>query len=300
MTQTIQTQLPQEAIKLLEEIRQKHQISLEELTKEVLQKYNTSKFFQSDQTKSLEEKLIFVTKTIKGEYFNLIPYQPFNIVPTGIGPVRVTKSGVKRGDIHVWTKEKQSDVLRSVSMTDSDLDKLIQIQLFNYYKDVKLGKYSSGDFSADHRTVFQNPTMINMQPLQIFEKLGIKRCKISESLSNLAKEQNKFTVSTDMRIIRGIIIRHAKGVKETESGVKREWAYYDIFDNSLDEDITDPDGTVVSPIFRVWVHPLWMIYDDDNQIDFVGPITSYNKGVSMNGYTLLPAYTPSGKIKEET
>lgn len=300
MSQQTQAQLPQEAIKLLEQIREKHQIGLEELQNEVLKKYNTSRFFQTDTTKSLEEKLIFCAKTVKGEYFNLIPYNPYNVVPTGIGPLRVTKAGTKRGEIHVWTKEKNTlDVLRSVSIIDSDLDKLLQIQLFNYYKDVKLGKFSSGDFSADHRTVFQNPTLVNMQPLQIFEKLNIKRCKISEVFSNLAKEQNKFTVSTDCRIIRGIIIKHAKGVKETDSGVKREWAYYDIFDNSLDEDITDPDGTVVSPIFRVWVHPMWMIYDDDNQIDFIGPIASYNKGVSMSGYTLIPAYTPSGTIKDQ-
>lgn len=142
--------------------------------------------------------------------------------------------------------------------------------------------------------------MVNMQPLQIFDKLNIKRCKISEALSNLAKEQNKYTITTDCRIIRGIIIKHGKGIKENDSGVKREWAYYDIFDNSLDEDITDPDGITVNPIFRVWIHPIWMVYDDDNQIDFIGPITSYKKGVSMNGYTLIPAYTPSGIIKEET
>jgi len=296
---TQQFQLPQEAIKLLEEIRQKHQISLEELQKEVIQKYNASKFFQSDQTKSLEEKLVFVAKTIKGDYFNLIPYNPYNVVPTGFGPVRVTKAGTKRGDIHVWTKEKDKDVLRSISITDSDLEKLNQIQLNNFYKEVKLGKFSSGDFSADHRTQFQNPSAINMSSLQIFEKLGIKRCKISEALSNIAKEENKFTVSTDMRIIRGIIIKHAKGVKKTDAGVDKEWAYYDIFDNSLESEITDPDGTVVNPIFRVWVHPLWMIYENDNQIDFVGPITSYNKGVSMNGYTLIPTYTPTGKIEVE-
>jgi len=297
--QTQQIQLPPDAITLLKKVQQKHNISLEELQKEVIQKYTTTKFFQADKTKSLNEKLLFCTKTVKGAYDNLIPYNPHNVIPTGIAPIRVTKAGTKRSEIHVWTKEKNKDVLRTVTVTDRQVDELNQIQLFNLYKDVKLGKFSSGDFSSDHRSIFQNPQLVNIPPLQIFERLNIKRIKMAEVLSNVAEKQGNFDRTTDCRIIRGIIINHGKGTKITDSGTPRDWAYYDIYDASFDEDFTDPDGVVVKTILRVWVHPMWMIYEKDNQIDFIGPITVWNKGVSMSAYTLLPVYTPSGRIEAE-
>lgn len=303
MSQTQQIQLPPEAINLLKKVQEKHNISLESLQREVAEKYTSNKFFQSDKTKSLNEKLIFCTKTVKGQYDNLIPYNPYDVVPTGIAPLRVTKAGVKRSAIHIWTREKNNvDKLRNISVTDKQVNNfnqfLNQIRLFNFYKDVKLGKYASGDFSSDHRTIFQNQKPVNLTPLQIFEKLNIKRCKIADVLSNVAKKQGRFDDTTDCRIIRGIIINHGKGKKVTDSGVEREWAYYDIYDASLDDDFTDPDGVVVKTILRVWVHPMWMVYEKDNQIDFMGPITVWNKGVSMAAHTLLPAYTPSGKIEE--
>lgn len=295
----IQLKLPSEAITLLKKVQKKHNISLEELQKEVITKYQTIKFFQADTTKSQEEKLIFCTKTVKGAYDNLIAYNPYDVVPTGIGPILVTKAGIKRANIHVWTRENDNvDAIRSISATDKQVDELRQIQLFNFYKEVKLGRYSSGDFSTDYRSVFQNPTPVNMQPLLIFEKLKIKRIKIVDVLSNIAKKEGKYDKTTDCRIIRGIIINHGKGTKVTDSGTEKEWAYYDIYDASFDEDFTDPDGVVVKTILRVWVHPMWMIYEKDNQIDFIGPITVYNKGVSMAAYTLLPVYTPSGNIEE--
>jgi len=212
----------------------------------------------------------------------------------------VTKAGTKRSEIHVWTREKNdTDALRAITITDKRVDEVGQIQLFNFYKNVMLGRFSSGSFSADHRSIFQNPTPINLQALQIFEKLKINRIKIVDVLSNVCKKEGKYDKTTDCRIIRGIIINHGKGTKVTDSGTEKEWAYYDIYDASVDEDFTDPDGVVVKSILRVWVHPMWMIYEKDNQIDFVGPISVYNKGVSMSAYTLLPVYIPSGKIEEE-
>ena len=299
MSQTKQIELPSEAIDLLKKIQEKHTIGLDELQKIVTTKYNTTRFFQTDTSKTLKEKLIFCTKTVKGYYDNLIPYNPFDVVPTGIAPIRVTKAGIKRSEIHVWTREKNNtDALHTVTVTDKKVDELKQIQLFNFYKGVELGRFSSGNFSSDHRSIFQNPQPLNMQPLQVYEKLDIKRCKIADVLSNVCKKEGKYDKTTDCRIIRGIIINHGKGIKVTDSGTEKEWAYYDIYDASLDDDFTDPDGVVVKTILRIWIHPMWMIYEKDNQMDFIGPISVYNKGVSMAAYTLLPVYTPSGNIEE--
>lgn len=292
-----QTQLPQEAIDLLEKIRKKHNIPLETLKNEVITKFTSNPFFQSDKTKNYEQQLVYCASTIKGAYDHLIPYNPFDVVITGIGPIQVTKAGVARADVHVWTREKNIDYLRSIGFTEENVEKLNTLQLFNLYRNVQLGKFSSGDFSSDHRSIFENPSPVALTPIQIYEKLKIKRCKISEVLSNLAREEGKFTKTTDVRIVRGIIIGRGSGEKVTDSGTKKPWAYYDIHDSSLDEDLIDPDGVTVRPIMRVWVNPMWMIYEKDNQIDFVGPITSFNKSVSMNGYCLIPVYTPTGQIE---
>lgn len=293
-------QLPPEAITLLKKIQQKHEITLEALKREVIQKYNSKKFFHDDKTRTLEQKLFFCTKTVKGYYDNLIPYKDYSVVPTGIAPIRVYKSGTKSSEIHVWTREKNNtNTLRAIRVTDEQVEKLNQIQIFKVYKDIKLGRFSSGDFSADHRTIFQNPGIVNIAPLEIYKKLNIKRCKIAELLSNVAKKEGKYDKTTDCRIVRGIIIKHGKGSKVTDSGTIKDWAYYDIFDASLDEDIVDPDGVVLKTILHVWVHPMWMTYERDNEIDFIGPISNWDKNISMNAYTLLPVYTPSGKITEE-
>lgn len=300
MTQTQELQLPPEAITLLKKIQEKHNINLKTLEREVIKKYQSNAFFQSDTTKTLQEKLLFCTKTIKGHYDNLIPYNPYDIVPTGIGPIKLINNGSDlRSEIHVWTKEKDKSILRSVSVTGiNEVARLNQIQFFNYYEQVKLGRFSSGDFSMDHRSEFLDPKPLKLTPLQIFERVGITRCKIKDVLDNISKESGGYPVTTDCRIIRGIIIGHNKGVKTSDAGVKKNWAYYDIYDASLDEDFTDPEGTVVKTILRVFVHPMLMIYEKDNQMDFVGSLQVYNKGVTMQGYTILPAYTPSGKIEE--
>lgn len=289
------TNYTQEDMVLLNEIREQHTtVTMEELGQEVMEYYNREsikKAFPNDP----QARLSHCVKMVNGDYRILVPYNPYTVIPIGIGPVRNTKSG-KRGEIHVWIQNKQGqDELRSISLSDRNTDKVKQVQMFNVYNNVKLGQFQSGDFSGDHRSNFRDPQPLGMEPLSVFDRLNINRCKIKDVMSNTAKKSGNWTVSTDYRIIRGVVLDHNKGV----SAKGNHWAYYKVTDYSFKDDIVTPDGTVVNPVFSIWVNPLWLVYEKGSEIDFIGPIEARNQQVSMTGYCLLPVHS-LGRIPEET
>jgi hypothetical protein len=64
--------------------------------------------------------------------------------------------------------------------------------------------------------------------------------------------------------------------------------------------IISPDGSKIAKrSFTVWVNPIWIIYDKDNTIDFVGTISTNptSKEVSMTASLLIPVHVPYGGIK---
>lgn len=294
---SIQAPLPEMTPELQERINNlsiKHKTPLNEIMDELTKLYNTT-FIQCD--KSLPTPLLkfdYCIKVLTGKLEREIKYEGFDVIVVGIGSVRITKTGKKRGDLCIAIPEKDGLKLRNVSWIGEMAEQINNIQPMKGYQGVKLGRFSSGDFQADDRTTFGSPLDIGMTPMELLTELKINRCTIAESIHNLArKDNNGYYRKTDWVVIQGMIYNNNRGTYKSGNG---EYALYTVMDQSLDSDFTTPEGITVPKKFTVSVNPVLMIYGRDNEVAFCGPLSVYKNNVQMEAYYIDPIHVPFGTI----
>jgi hypothetical protein len=296
-----QISLPESAVNRLQTLSKFSGVSYEELVKELYVEYNKVSIQTDTSLPTPEEKLDYCSKVMNTRYTNRIPFKLYNIITMGIGRVFNTSSGGKRGEIYVVIDDNGKSVLRSVGFSGKDTDMIKNINTMCMYNNVLLGKYKDGSFSGDDRTAFKDPIKLEVSPISILEELKVNRCTIATSIDNCSIEEKStdgkyYAKKTDWKIMRGMIANYKKGVKEGQ-----EWGVYTISDDSMKEDqVINTEGTKIAKrSFTVWVNPVWIIYDKDNTIDFVGTISTNpnTKEVSMTASLLIPVHVPYGGIK---
>jgi hypothetical protein len=296
-----QISLPEATANRLQVLSKFSGVSYEDLVKELYLEYNKVSIQTDTSLRTPEEKLDYCSKVMNTRYTNRIPFKPYNVITVGIGRVFNTNSGGRRGEMYIVVDDNGKSVLRSVGLTGKDADIIKNVNTMCMYKDVLLGKYKDGNFSGDDRTVFKNPEKLEINPLSILDELKINRCTIATSIDNCSIEEKSsdgkyYAKKTDWRIMQGMIVSYKKGVKEGQ-----EWGVYTIADDSMKDDVViSVDGSKIAKrSFTVWVNPVWIIYEKDNTIDFVGTISvnPNSKEVSMTASLLIPVHTPYGGIK---
>jgi hypothetical protein len=293
--------IPEPTMNRLQVLSKFSGVSYEELVKELYVEFNKTSIQTDTSLKTPEEKLDYCSKVMNTRYTNRIPFKPFNLITLGIGRVFNTNSGGRRGEMYIVVDESGKSVLRSVGFSGKDVDVIKNVSTMCMYTDVLLGKYKDGNFSGDDRTAFKNGTKLEVSPVSILSELGVNRCTIATSIDNCSIEEKSsdgkyYAKKTDWKIIQGMIVSYKKGVKEGQ-----EWGVYTIADDSMKDDVViSPDGSKLAKrSFTIWVNPVWIIYEKDNTVDFVGTISTNpnTKEVSMTASLLIPVHVPYGGIK---
>jgi len=293
------SQMPPELQERIIAIQTKHKVSQEEVMSE-LQKLYMGKFIQNDETlPTAEAKLAFSVRVLESKFDRYVKFDPYNVITTGIGKCIKLKNGSQRQDVFVAVQEDNNLVNRSITFKGSNLEHLKNVQTLYGFNNVKLGKFPSGEFQGDERTLFENPQNIAMSPVQLLDQLKVKRCTIAQTIHNLAKvdktSSGEYVRRTDWRVIKGMISNHYKGISKKG----QELANYTITDGSLDDDFTSPEGVTIKKQFTVWCNPLLVTWEKNNEIDLCGPISIYDNNVQMEAYLVLPVHTPFGAIGGE-
>ena len=285
--------LPDFVLQKFNMIRNKTQLTLEE----ILEEYKTiffDPFVQQDpQFKSDYDRHLYSVRVLIGRLLFRPPVKEYDVIPIGIRGKRVTKSGTVMSIIYALVKFPEGTKLTRIIMRNSQADDYKNITLFSLYK-VKLGMLQGGDLIADFRTKWENPQLVPLDPYKVLEKLNVKRITIAEAPQNPSKVTSSgFVDELDWRVIRGIIIRKNQGVRPDGT----EWGVYTIIDETVEaEEVITEDGRYIMPGFSVWVDPVLMDYDVESECDFVGTVRQTKSGdYVMDCFLILPVHAkPAG------
>jgi len=286
-------ELPSFVLEKIRTICERSEFSEEEIKKDYLEIFQNPFIQQDPQFTSDEERHRYASAVLWTRYVSRPPVAEFEIIPIGFDGKRISRAGNPTSTIFVLSKEKNGVKLRRVSCPREVATLYRDVTLFAKYN-VKLGQFrGGGDFIADNRTKFEHPILLRLKPNEIMEKfgpkLGIKRVTVKEAEKfPSVKRSDGYTDLTDWRVVRGIIVREARGTRDDET----EWAMYIISDESVNAEPTvAPDGTIIQPGMPVWHPPEMHVYRVESECDFYGTIVLNEEGrPRMNCYLILPVH----------
>lgn len=229
---------------------------------------------------------------VKTRYLFRPPVREYDVIPIGMGGLRQTKIG-EMSTLFALVRSgpgSPTTLKRIVFLGDSARESR-SITLFAKYR-VKLGTFSSGDLRADSRSIFEDPTPINLDKRELLKYLSIKIIPISEAEKHLSRtDSSGYTDPLDWKAIKGIIIRVFKGNRPDGT----PYGVYTVVDESVGtEPKVSADGKVLTPGFTVWIAPELMEYDTESECIFVGTIQKREgKEPFMNCYMVIPLFVRS-------
>lgn len=283
---------PDFVTKRVDEISEKFQVSREEVLREFEQIVADPLVAQDTQLTTPEERLTHASRILWTRYVGRPRVQEYDIVPLGYLAPRSTKSGDKMSSLFGLVKDGGESSLRRVAFFGEQAEKVSDITPFVRYK-VKLGKFKDGkDMSADNRSVFENPSMLNLKPLEVFERLNVKKITISQAKDNPSlKDSSGYVDKTDWRLIRAIVSNKNSGQRE-DGG---HYYSYTILDDTASTETVTQDGRVLRPGFTVWVDEKQHNYQPDDECDFIGTVEVSKKGqITLNAVAILPVHVRGG------
>jgi len=274
-------QLPPKAQELITRISQARQIPQEELTKAYLDIYN-SPFVQTDPSFVDDQSRVDYCLAVMWQRYMLRPpVREIEIVPIGVSPPRLTKSGDLMGNLFVLSSSSKKPI-RLVLRGKEMISRVKSIVLGAKYK-IKVGQFSSGDLVADERTVFDDPEGLDVTLQQIMERLGVPEVPRLADLSKYPSrvEEGGYVDPSDWRKLSGIIIRGNKGQRKDGT----DYYVYTIADISLEPNEQGYVGVTV------WTDESQFIYRPEDEVEIYGTVQVREKGdVSVNGYLILPRH----------
>ena len=196
------------------------------------------------------------------------PVTPHTVIPLGYSKARQLKSGSVTSRLFVISDDGK---LHPVILYDEQVEALNSLTLMSLYSDVALGSYSDNiTYTADDRTKFSQPTMVESTPAELLAQFNFPKTDIKHVEQNLSKKittsTSSFTDERDWRIIRGIIQREIT----SKEGIKLG---YNVIDSSImmDEPKTLPDGRKRNPGITIWMNEQLMSQSVGDECDFYGP-----------------------------
>ena len=266
---------------IIVKIAQIRQIPQEELVKAYLDIYN-SPFVQTDPSFIDDQSRIdYSLAVLWNRYMLRPPVREVEIVPIGISPPRLTKSGELMANLFVLCPSSKRPI-RLVLRGKEMISRVKTIVLGAKYK-IKVGQFSSGDLIADERTVFDDPEGLDITLEQIMERLGIPEVSCLADLPKYPSkiEESGFVDLSDWRKMKGVIIRANKGQRKDGT----DFFVYTIADTSLEPTEQGYIGVTV------WTDESQFIYRPEDEVVVYGTVQVKDKGdVSVNGYLILPKH----------
>jgi len=274
-------QLSPKVQEIITKISQTRQIPQEELVKAYLDIYN-SPFVQTDPSFIDDQSRIdYSLAVLWNRYMLRPPVREVEIVPIGISPPRLTKSGELMANLFVLCPSSKRPI-RLVLRGKEMISRVKTIVLGAKYK-IKVGQFSSGDLIADERTVFDDPEGLDITLEQIMERLGIPEVSCLADLPKYPSkiEESGFVDLSDWRKMKGVIIRANKGQRKDGT----DFFVYTIADTSLEPTEQGYIGVTV------WTDESQFIYRPEDEVVVYGTVQVKDKGdVSVNGYLILPKH----------
>jgi len=243
-----------------------------------------SEFVQKDeQFKTDEDRIKYCLAAVTMIFSDRLPVKPYDIIPVGVGPKRVSQAGKYYSDLFVIINNR----LRRIQVKSTAIPILDQITFDQKYKDILLSAFSkdpASDLSADDRAVLNRPEFVanfDLEKVVEIPQVKIRDIALSPSLTT----SDGWTVRTDWKVVEAMIASHMKGGSEE----KGYWGFYRISDGSGPISV-GTKGQLLESI-TVWVAPRLMKYGAESICRFYGTISLDNDGVpSMNAYRIKPVF----------
>jgi len=268
----------------------KYNIPIEQVTKEYWEFFNDP-FVQTDpQFQGDADRHNYCIKVIWVRYASAPPSQEYAIIPIGYSEPRMTKQNLLIARILALIKEKDGFEKRTIICRGDKSNVIKDIQLFFGYQ-VALNYFNNTYFTVN-KTVFENPKLSPIDAFTLLRKqVGVKEVKIAETPFSISRkdEQNKFVDEWDLYMVRGIVVRFAKGIRDDGT----QWGLYVLSDDSVagSQPSLTPDGRIIPNQFAVWTPASQVRFDENSEIAAVGTIgLTDQKEPQMNAVAVLPIH----------
>jgi hypothetical protein len=186
-----------------------------------------------------------------------------------------------------------------VSLQGDICFKIKTLSFFNLYEGVKLWEFKdSSDLGADDRAKFENPVAIEMNPMDLLDRLKIEKTTIADAYNHISKKDSAgYPNKNDWKCIQGFVGFTSQ--TDYENGDFGEWGKMIVSDETTDTEKTSvsASGDVISPGFTLWTSPTLQNYPRESECYFLGPIVESKRKdksghesiqIVMNCYCIIP------------
>lgn len=284
--------LPQFVNERIDLIQRKSGINKAEIVKDYI-RYFEDPYVQEDKSFSGDEaRHKYTAMILWNSYINRPPVKLVNIIIAGLGGVRTTRAGKKQGEAFTLFKYKDGYRPRRIVFQEDIVDVLKELVPLAAYK-TKLGEFSAGgDYVADNRSIFDTPINTNLTAEKVLQMIRAERVPKLSDTKNYPSKINAagYVDSSDWKIVSGLVYSSYRGPRKNDPD--SEMGVYNIIDFSLSRETTvSEDGRASRPGFTCWCAPELVIYEDESELEFAGPISLSKTGeASMNIYLINPIH----------
>jgi len=289
------TTLPEYVTEVIERINKLTSTSSTDLQAEFSQ-ILLDPYFSGPDFKTDEQKFRYAANMLWARYRARRPVKEFTVIPIGYEGFRYAKANKRKySNIYVLNTERR---IKKVGLYGTEAELYKTITLGSSYK-VKLTEGKDGNLGADSRTRFENPQVVPTDLMSIYQKVlkvpevpDLASCATLPYPSKMVPSTTggkPFVDSLDWRIVKGIVTGSSSGKRKDDDS---EWGSYRLIDQSLGtEEKVNPDGSVTSTTFSVWLEPTLMNWGTESEVYCIGTIgINDKKEASMNAVSCVAIF----------
>lgn len=266
--------IPEEGMKRLRDIQAKYpkQLTVEGLVEETYVKFYSPNMQKDKSFASVNAKLIFCSKAVKNKYNTREPLPEFQVLVWG-KEKESNFDGNRKNAAHIFFEEKDEMshepkmIHRRIDFEGKECDILANLTTPAIYDKVPLIRYKNGNFKADDRVHFGEPSLVTDE--MVLQLLRQDNNVVEVPIANAANcfptiietATAKFADKNDVYIIHAMV------------GQVSEKGSYTVNDESVEDDqIIDIKGEkfIIKTGFRIWCNPEFAKLQKDQMGYFVG------------------------------